>query len=139
VHVIQNAFYPTLLSMKNHLFNVFLSLLLGKLFIKQALPENWPSQQRIKFQWKFTSKYECMPKQNLNSYLVISKATQHLMGGRTLFALGFFKKWKNGSSKMHQKYLFKRSMKEACLVLGTLLATQTRLESLHRLKRPAFK
>jgi hypothetical protein len=30
-----------------------------------------------------------MPKQNLNSYLVISKATQHLMGGRTLFALGF--------------------------------------------------
>lgn len=36
-------YYPTLLSMKNHLFSVFLSLLVGKMSIKSRFPENLSS------------------------------------------------------------------------------------------------
>lgn len=35
-----HSFYPTLLSMKNHLFNVFLSLIVGERSIKSRYPGN---------------------------------------------------------------------------------------------------
>lgn len=48
-------FYPTLLSMKNHLFNVFLSQLVGEQSIKHRLPQNCRWHYSVKWEDKIYS------------------------------------------------------------------------------------